>query len=115
MKINPISLSPINKGQYEKSKVKEDSFKNALEQAKKAKDDKKLLDACRQFESMFVNMMLKNMRNTIKEDGFIKKSYAREIFEGMLDEKLAEEASKGQGIGIAKEMYKQLSMKYKKK
>ncbi|MCT4619039.1 MAG: rod-binding protein [Marinisporobacter sp.] len=113
MKINPISSATVNKAAYEKTKVKDDSFQKSFEKAKESKDDKKLMDACRQFETVFVNMMMKNMRNTIQEDGIIKKSYGREIFEGMLDEKLAEESSKGQGIGLAKNMYEQLS-KYKK-
>jgi flagellar protein FlgJ len=113
MKINPISSATVNKALYEKNKVKDDSFQKAFEKVKELKDDKKLMDACKQFETVFVNIMMKNMRNTIHEDGIIKKSNGREIFEGMLDEKLAEESSKGQGIGLAKSMYKQMA-KYKK-
>ncbi|SHI60873.1 Rod binding protein [Geosporobacter subterraneus DSM 17957] len=99
-----------------KEEVKTEEFKNLLEQAQKSQDEKKLMDACRQFESVFINMLLKNMRNSIPEGGFIEKSYPREIFEGMFDEKMADEVSKGQGIGLAKQMYSQLSrtMKIKK-
>ncbi|QZY55538.1 rod-binding protein [Crassaminicella profunda] len=113
MKINPVSMSSMNKAQYEKSKIKSNSFEKVFEQAKTSKDEKKLMDACRQFESVFINMMMKNMRSTIHEDGIIEKSYGREIFEGMLDEKLAEEASKGNGMGLAKQMYDQLSKNMK--
>lgn len=113
MKINPLSASTINKSQYEKNKVEDNAFEKMFEQAKESKDEEKLKDACRQFESVFMNMLMKNMRNTIHEDGIMKKSHAREMFEGMLDEKIAEESSKGEGMGLAKQMYKQLSKNMK--
>ncbi|TCO78814.1 rod-binding protein [Marinisporobacter balticus] len=109
MNINPISASTINKSQYEKSKVEDNAFEKIFEQAKDSKDEEKLKDACRQFESVFMNMLMKNMRNTIHDDGIMEKSYAREMFEGMLDEKIADEASKGEGMGLAQQMYKQLA------
>ncbi|AOT70057.1 rod-binding protein [Geosporobacter ferrireducens] len=109
---------PVNQidAKSKKDEVKTEEFKNLLEQAQKNQDEKKLMDACRQFESVFVNMLLKNMRNAIPEGGFIERSYPREIFEGMFDEKIADEIAKGQGIGLAKQMYGQLSktMKIKK-
>jgi len=113
MKIN--NSIPINTEQsaYQKDKVKTDEFQTILEKAQEQKDEKKLLQACQNFESIFLQMMLKNMRSTITEDGFIEKSYDREIFEGMYDEKLSEEMAKGQGIGLAQQMYKQLSKQIK--
>ncbi|MBM7615142.1 rod-binding protein [Alkaliphilus hydrothermalis] len=75
-------------------------------------DQKKLMEACRQFEAVFINMMLKEMRSTVPDDGLTEKSQGREIFESMYDEKLSESMSKGQGIGLAKEMYRQLSRTY---
>ena len=75
-------------------------------------DPKKLMEACRQFEAVFINMMLKEMRSTVPDGGLTEKSQGREIFESMYDEKLSEEMSKGQGIGLAKQMYRQLSRTY---
>lgn len=76
----------------------------------KAPDDpQKLMEVCRQFEAIFVNMMLKQMRATVTEGGLTEKSHARGIYESLHDEKLAEEISKGQGVGLAKELYKQLT------
>ncbi len=72
-------------------------------------DPEKLKDVCRQFESVFLNMMLKQMRATVTDGGLTEKSQARGIFESMYDETLADEMSKGQGIGLAKELYRQLS------
>lgn len=110
MKISNLNLQ--NKIYQSKIKTTEQNtqqFKNILEEAKKNNDPEALKSACKQFESIFVNILLKNMRNTIIDSGLTEKSHAREIFEGMLDEAIAQEVSKGQGIGLAKLMYEQLS------
>ncbi|RKD21959.1 flagellar protein FlgJ [Caminicella sporogenes DSM 14501] len=110
MKINDINLqSKIYQSKIKASKQNTQQFKEMLEKAKQNNDTEALKSACKQFEAIFVNMLLKNMRKTVVEGGFIKKSHAREIFEGMLDEEIAKEVSKGQGIGLAKIMYEQLS------
>lgn len=110
MKVNNISLqNNLSQAQVKSAEQKTESFKETLEKAKENNDPKALKSVCKNFEAIFVNMLLKNMRNTVVDGGLIEKSHAREIFEGMLDEKIAEEVSKGQGIGIAKLMYEQLS------
>lgn len=76
---------------------------------KQTEDPKKLMDVCREFESIFINMILKQGRAGIKSDGLTEKSYARETFEEMQDEQLAQHMAKGQGVGLAQELYKQLS------
>ena len=74
-----------------------------------AKDDKELLEACQEFESLFVHMMLKEMRSTIPENGLIEKSTGREIFEDMYDQKVAENIAKSErGIGLAQVLYRQM-------
>jgi len=76
---------------------------------KQTEDPQKLMEVCREFESIFVNMILKQGRSGIGEDGLTEKSYAREMFEEMQDENLAQSMAKGQGVGLAQELYKQLS------
>jgi len=88
-------------------------FKKVLNDALEEKDDVKLKKACEDFESIFVNMLFKSMRNTVQEGGLTKKSHAREMFEGMLNEEMANSISKGQGIGIAKILYDSISNKEK--
>lgn len=77
-------------------------------EARYREDPKKLMEACQQFEAIFINMMLKQMRSTVAEGGLTEKSQAREIFESMKDEKLAEEMSKSKGFGLAQFLYKQM-------
>ncbi|MDK2867119.1 MAG: peptidoglycan hydrolase FlgJ [Clostridiales bacterium] len=86
-----------------------ESFKTQLENAQAAGDDDAIKDVCKQFEAMFINLLLKQMRNTIQEGGLTEKSQARETFEGMLDEEMANHIAEGGGIGIADLMAKALT------
>jgi len=83
-----------------------------LKSAFSEKDDAKLKEACEGFESLFLNMMLKEMRKTVPE-GETSSSYAMGMYQEMFDEEIAKNASKGKGIGIADSMYRQLSNQLK--
>ncbi|GAB6086266.1 rod-binding protein [Alkaliphilus crotonatoxidans] len=71
-----------------------------------------LLKACKEFESILVNLMLKQMRATVPVDS--EKSQAREIYESMYDEALSQELVQGEGLGLAKQLYQQLSTFYQR-
>jgi len=88
-------------------------FEKIMSSAMESQDEEKLKKACEDFEAIFVNMLLKSMKNTVDEGGLTKKSHAREMFEGMLDEEMASSIAKGRGIGIAKILYDSLSNKEK--
>lgn len=86
-----------------------EALKKKLEGAKDSKDDKELRDAAQQFESVFVNMILKTMRSTIPENqGYIEKSHATKTYESMLDEEMANGMAKGGGFGLSDMIYKSL-------
>ena len=67
--------------------------------------------ATRDVESFFIYMLLKEMRKTVPETRLIHGGRAEEIFRDMLDEELGKKmaAAPGEGIGIAKMLYEQLS------
>jgi flagellar protein FlgJ len=101
--------SIINQTNIQKDKNGTDTVKAKLENAQKSKDEKKLMKACKEFESIFVHMLLKQMRSTIQEGGLIEKSTAREMFEDMYDQELAKEISQnGEGMGLAKILFEQM-------
>jgi len=67
-------------------------------------------EAAEAFESYFIQMMLREMRNTLSdEDGLIPKSRAEQIFTEMLDEEWAKEAARGRGIGLAQVIVQQMT------
>ena len=93
--------------------TKTKNIENKANSSVLSEDDKKLKEACQEFESIFVGMMLKQMRKTVIESGFTEKSSGREIFEGMYDEEMSKNISKNEeGIGLAKVIYE--SMKQRK-
>jgi len=68
--------------------------------------DKALKAAAKQFESVFLNMMLKSMRDATPQDGEFDSEQTK-MFTGMLDQQLAQ-AMAARGIGLADVMVKQL-------
>lgn len=56
-----------------------------------------------QFEAMFTRMLLKEMRESMPEDGMFS-GKEMSMFMGMLDEHLAEELARQGGLGLAKSM-----------
>lgn len=72
-------------------------------------EKEKLQKACQEFEAIFLNMMLKQMRGSVMEGDLTEKSHAREIFEEMHDEEMSKAMSEGKGIGLAQQLYQQLT------
>lgn len=106
--IGKMNISNVlNRTNIESNKNNINSAKGKLQ---RSKGDKQLLDACQQFESLFVHMMLKEMRSTVPDGGFIEKGQGTKIFEDMYDQEIAKNISKSknQGIGLAKMIYEQM-------
>jgi len=74
-----------------------------------SQDKEKLKEACKQFESIFINYLLKTMRSTVPDGGMFKKGVAYDIVLSMHDQALAEEISLKGGIGLAQQLYEELS------
>ncbi len=68
--------------------------------------DTALKDAAKQFEVLFMNMLLKSMRDTVPQDGMFDSEQTR-FYTSMLDQQLSEKMS-SRGIGLAEIMVKQL-------
>ncbi|NLF43410.1 MAG: flagellar biosynthesis protein FlgJ [Bacteroidales bacterium] len=96
------------------AKVSGDSFEKRLQKAFDNKDENELMKACKEFEGILLNIVYKQMKATVPKTNLIPSDSGREIFEEMLDEEIAKEASQGSGLGLADELYKQLSRTLKK-
>jgi len=82
------------------------SFRSVLDNALAAGDDAKLKAACQEFEAVFLKQLFSSMRATVLKSELLDGGMQEDIFSDMLDEAIAGEAAKGQGIGLAEEMYK---------
>ncbi|MFJ2973377.1 flagellar assembly peptidoglycan hydrolase FlgJ [Kluyvera sp. NPDC087067] len=67
-----------------------------------------LRPVARQVEGMFVQMMLKSMRETLPKDGMFSSDQTR-LYTSMYDQQIAQQMTAGKGLGLAEEMVKQLS------
>lgn len=65
--------------------------------------------ACRDFESVFINYMLQQMRRTVPKDGLFNGGQAEEIYTSMLDNETAKSISRNSGLGLADMLRQQLS------
>jgi len=74
----------------------------------KAKEEKKLQEACKDFEALFINQLMKEMRKTVKKSGFIDGGNAEKIFQSMLDEKYSETMAESGDLGLGQMMFRQL-------
>ena len=73
-----------------------------------AAQDKKLREACEGFEEMFMEIMYKQMRDTVPEDSLFGSSNADKILQSMRDSELMKQAAASGGIGLADMLYKQM-------
>ncbi|MEN6355595.1 MAG: rod-binding protein [Armatimonadota bacterium] len=72
-------------------------------------DDKKLRQACKDFESIFLGYLLKSMRKTVEKSDLMGSSQEEEIYQGMMDDEICKSAAESNSVGIASALYNQLS------
>jgi flagellar protein FlgJ len=82
-----------------------------LKRTARASPDKALKTAATQFEALFMNMILKSMRDSLPKDGLMSSS-AGETYTGMLDQQLSQKLA-SKGTGLADMLVKQLSRNMK--
>jgi flagellar protein FlgJ len=66
-----------------------------------------LKEAATQFEAMFINMMMKSMRDATPQDGLMDNNQTK-MFTGMLDQQLSQNLAK-RGMGLADVLTRQLT------
>lgn len=104
--INGTSQDSANRAM---TQAADSSFEEKLKAAMEKNDQKELKNACKQFEGIMLDIMFKSMKATINKSDLIEQDPGTEMFQGMLDEKMMEQASQISTFGLADVMYKQLS------
>jgi flagellar protein FlgJ len=79
----------------------------ALKRAAAKNDPSAVRKVAQQFESMFTRMMLKSMRDAVGTDPIFG-SDQQKMYQGMYDDQLALQLSKGRGLGLADMLVRQL-------
>jgi len=70
--------------------------------------DAKLRQACADFESIFVNYVLRSARKTLPQQGLFHDTHEGKIYESMMDEQMARSVTRGRGLGLGELLYEQL-------
>lgn len=88
---------------------------NSITKMGQTEEAEALKQVAQQFESMFVTMMLKSMRdaNSVFEEDNPLNSNESKFYRQMFDDQLALSMSQGKGIGLADSIYRQLKDQFK--
>ena len=84
------------------------SAKAAAQQDGHAKDPA-LWEVSLKFEAMLMQQMMSAMRKTVPQDGLLSSGFANDIYSSMFDQAIAETSSKSGSLGIAENIYRQMS------
>ncbi|MGB9712549.1 MAG: rod-binding protein [Dissulfurimicrobium sp.] len=78
----------------------------------KGHSDKEIKKVCADFEAMFIKQMLETMRKSMSNGGFFGARFQGDIYTTLFEDQLSKVLSEGKGIGIGKELYKNLVHRY---
>lgn len=70
--------------------------------------DAEIKQVSKDFESVFMQMLFKEMRNTVQKSDLLGNSQTMEFFESMHDEELSKSLASSNGIGIGNVIYQKL-------
>jgi peptidoglycan hydrolase FlgJ len=74
----------------------------------KGADPAALRKTCAEFEAIFVQQMLKEMRGTLPEGGLLPRSMGQDFFQEMMDAEVAKAAAVQGHFGIGEALFRQL-------
>ncbi len=106
-------MGPVQPAQIQKNLFSQMSEKN-LERLRNDSafgnldSEKDIEKVSRDFESIFLNKLLSEMRKTVPKSGLLD-SFATDMFQSMMDEEMSKEMAKNKGMGMGEMVYKDLS------
>lgn len=73
----------------------------------KFNSEKEIEKVSRDFESVFLHKLLASMRKTVPKSGLLD-SFAKDMFQSMMDEEMSKEMAKNKGMGMGEMIYNDL-------
>ena len=91
-----------------------ESVKNNLSSVNSSTSDEELMDACKQFESYFVEQMFKEMWKTVPETEYSSGSTNSMVsfYKDEMIKTIAEDSTEQNGLGLAQMLYEQMKRNY---
>jgi peptidoglycan hydrolase FlgJ len=76
-------------------------------------DEAKLKKVCMDFESIFIQQLLKSMREAIPQSGLFGSSSGKDIFQSLFDQEMSSSLAHQRGVGFGKMVYTQMMARLK--
>lgn len=116
MDIGGIGSAYANYMTSQASNSKAETLQNKLAGGSAATDEEELREACKEFESYFVEQVFNSMMKTTKvfsddeEDGYATKMV--DYFKDFAVQELCDKVTDGDGLGLANILYEQMKRNY---
>ena len=109
-----IIMDPISSLSTLETSQSTNSLDSKLKTNLSESTDDELMDACKTFESYFTEQMFAAMEKMVPEHEYTSSSSEQleSYYKEQLNEQYANQATEGDGIGIAKMMYEQMKQNY---
>ncbi len=108
--MNPLMAIDYGKAEQARNQQKIQDLQKRL--ANMPSDEKKLKQACQDFESLFMTKIWQQMRSTLPKEGYLH-SKQEEQYLGMFEHELASKMANAGGIGLGNMLYQNLQQSLK--
>ena len=108
-----LGMDEFNRGQLDRLKASLTRARGVQkdgEGAQRTENPEEVKKAATQFEALLVHQMMKSMWKTVHSEGLLTGSREEELYRDMLNEAIAGDISKGQGIGIKEIIMRELGV-----
>jgi len=78
-------------------------------------DREKLKKACSDFEALIMARMLKQMRQSIPQNGLPGNGPGKEVYQSLMDQEVAKKMSQRGGVGLGERLYRQVLQEKRKR
>ncbi|MGI6112999.1 MAG: rod-binding protein [Mahellales bacterium] len=105
-----IGLTGVGRS-YKNNAIDEKTFESLLTQQSGPKQDQELMDTCRLVEKFFLDTLMNNWGLFSVSGRYGQNSIMGQTYEDIFREEISNQIVKGRGIGLAQQLYQQLSIK----
>ena len=109
------SADLINSTAYSQAVDNTAKYDNTLNKDYAGATDEELVDACKEFETYFIEQMFKSMQKMVPESEYTSsstKTMTEYYKEQLISEYASNAANQGDGLGIAQMLYEQMKRNY---
>lgn len=109
---NDVTTGLTVMGKPQKSNTaNERTFDSLLTEQLNRKEDKELMDTCRLMEKFFLNTLMDNWGLFSVDRQYGQGSITGQIYGDIYRDEISSRITEGRGIGLAQQLYQQLSIK----